>query len=136
MRDIQNNPGKDIEDLIQRSVLLEPEGDLEDNIMNKIYASGKWYAEQSTLAKWMPKILMGLLASIFIYFMVVPVKFQFLSKMNSAVDMNKFRLVDPGVYDLGPSQPYLIMSILIFAVAVWMIILFNLPKKDSPNRFI
>jgi hypothetical protein len=84
----------------------------------------------------MPKIIIGLLASIFIYFMVVPVKFQFFSKMNSAIDMNRFRIVDPGIYDLGPSQPYLLMSILVFAVAVWMIILFNLPKKDSPNRFI
>jgi hypothetical protein len=136
MRDKQNIPEKDIENLIKRSVLLEPPGDMEDNIMNKIYAKGKKYEIQSPLTKWMPKIIFGFLAAIFIYFMVFPVKFQFFSKMNSAIDMNKFRLVDPGIYDLGPSQPYLLMSIIVFAVAVWMIILFNLPKKDSPNRFI
>lgn len=136
MRDTKNIPEKDIEDLIKRSVLLEPAGDMEDNIMNKIHATGKKYTAQSPLIKWMPKIIFSLLAAIFIYFMVAPVKFQFFSKMNSAIDMNKFRLVDPEVYDLGPSQPYLLMSILIFAVAVWMIILFNLPKKDTPNRFI
>lgn len=136
MRDTQNIPEKDIEGLLKRSVLMEPAGDMEDNIMNKIYATGKKYAVQSPLMKWMPKIIIGLLASIFIYFMVAPVKFQFFSKMNSAIDMNRFRIVDPGIYDLGPSQPYLLMSILVFAVAVWMIILFNLPKKDSPNRFI
>ena len=136
MRDTKNIPEKDIEDLIKRSVLLEPAGDMEDNIMNKIHATGKKYTAQSPLIKWMPKIIFSLLAAIFIYFMVAPVKFQFFSKMNSAIDMNKFRLVDPEVYDLGPSQPYLLMSILIFAVAVWMIILFNLPKKDTPNRVI
>lgn len=136
MRDIQNTPEKEIDDIIKKAVLLEPEGDMEDNIMNKIYATGKKYAEQSLLTKWMPKIIFGLLASIFIYFMVAPVKFPFFSKMNTAIDMNKFRLVDPGIYDLGPSQSYLIMSILVFAVAVWMIILFNLPKKDTPKRFV
>lgn len=136
MRDKKKIPEKDIEDLMKRSVLLDPSRDMEDNIMNKIYAAGKNYAVQSPLTKWMPKIIIGLLAVIFIYFIVTPVKFQFLQKMNTAVDMNKFRLVDPGIYDLGPSQPYLLMSILIFAVAVWMIILFNLPKKDTPNRLI
>ncbi len=136
MRDTQNIPEKDIEDLIKRSVLLEPKGDMEDNIMNRIYATGKKYAVQSPLTRWMPKIIIGLLASIFIYFMVAPVRFQFFSKMNTAIDMNRFRIVDPGIYDLSPSQPYLLMSILIFSVAVWMIILFNLPKKDSPDRFI
>lgn len=136
MREMQNIPEKDIDDLIKRSVLMEPAGDIEDNIMNKIYATGKKYAAQPPLTKWMPKIIFGLFAAIFIYFMVAPVKFQFLSRMNTSIDMNKFRLMDPGVYDLGPSQPYLLMSILVFAVAVWMIILFNLPKKDSTNRFV
>lgn len=136
MRDTQNIPEKDIEDLLKRSVLLEPAGDMEENIMNKIYTTGNKYDAQSPLTKWMPKIIIGLLASIFIYFMVAPVKFQFISKMNSAIDMNRFRIVDPGIYDLGPSQPYLLMSILVFAVAVWMIILFNLPKKDTPNKLI
>ena len=136
MRDLQNIPEKEIDDLIKRSFLLEPEGNLEDNIMNRIYATGKKYAVQSPLIKWMPKIIFGLFASIFIFFLVAPVKFQFFSKINSSVDMNKFRLVDPVAFDLGPSQPYLIMSILVFAVAVWMIILFNLPKKESRKRFI
>ena len=136
MRDTHNIPEKEIEDLIKRSVLLEPAGDIEDNIMNKIYASGKKYTSQSPLIKWMPKFIIGIIASIFIYFMVAPVKFQFFSKISSPIDMSKFKIVDPGIYDLGPSQPYLLMSILIFAVAVWMIILFNLPKKDTPNRFI
>jgi len=84
--------------------------------------------------KWLPKIIFGLLASIFIYFLLAPVKLPFYSEINSTVNLNKFRLIDPGVFDLGPSQPYLIMSILVFAVAIWMIILFNLPKKDSVKK--
>lgn len=136
MRDLKNIPEKEIDDLIKRSVLLEPAGDLEDNIMNKIYASGKKYAVESPLIKWMPKIIFGLLASIFIFFLVAPVKFQFFSNINSTVNINKFRLADPGALDLGPSQPYLIMSVIVFAVAVWVIILFNLPKKESGKRFV
>ena len=136
MRDLQNIPEKEIDDIIKNTVLLEPAGDIEDNIMNQIYATGKKYSVQSPLIKWMPKIIFSLLASIFIYFIVAPVKFQFLSKMNTSFDINKFRLVDPGIFDLGASRPYLILSIIVFAVAVWMIVLFNLPKKDSQNRLI
>ena len=136
MRDLKNIPEKEIDDLIKKSVLLEPAGDLEDNIMNKIYATGKKYAVESPLIKWMPKIIFGLLASIFIFFLVAPVKFQIFSKFSSYVDLNKFKIVDPGILDLGTSHPYLIMSIIIFAIAVWMIVLFNLPKKDAHQRLI
>ena len=136
MRDLQNIPEKEIDDIIKKTVLLEPSGNMEDNIMNKIYATEKKYAVQSPMNRWMPKIIFGLFASIFIYFLLAPVKFQFFSKVNSNIDLNKFRLLDPGIFDLGPSHPYLIMSIIVFAVAVWMIVLFNLPKKDTLKRII
>jgi hypothetical protein len=136
MKDLQNIPEQEIDDIIKKTFLLEPENNLEDNIMHKIYATEKKYTVQSTLNNWLPKIIFGLLASIFIYFLLAPINTQFFSKFNSTVDLNKYKLVDPGIFDLGLSHSYLIMSILVFAVAVWMIVLFNLPKKDSFKRLI
>ena len=40
-----------LDDIIKNTVLLEPAGDIEDNIMNQIYATGKKYSVQSQFSK-------------------------------------------------------------------------------------
>jgi len=136
MRNNQNIPDKEFEDILKRSVLLEPASNMEDQIMKRIHAAGSKYAVNSGFSKWLPFMIYSILASIFAFFLFMPSISQNTSKINTTFNFNRFQIVDPELFNLGPSQPYLIMSIIVFAVAVWLIILFNLPKKDSIRKFV
>jgi hypothetical protein len=130
MNNNHNIPDKDFEDILKKSVLHEPSGDMEDRIMQKIMADAK-HSTGFSFGKWIAIMVYGILGSIFAYFLFLPETVRSSLNQNTSINLNRFQVVDPEIFNLGPSQPYLIMSIIVFAVAVWMIILFNLPKKDS-----
>ena len=136
MRNKQNNPEKDLEDIFKKSYLLEPSADMEDRIMQKIHAAGSKYAVNSGINKWLPFMVYSILATIFVYFLFMPSNSQNTPKINTIFNLNRFQIIDPEIFNLGPIQPYLIMSIIVFAVAIWLIILFNLPKNNSIRKFV
>ena len=122
MRNNQNIPEKDIENILKKSVLLDPSMGMEDRIMKKIHTADSKYSVNSGFSKWLPFIVYSILAAIFTFFLFMPANSQNTSKINLTFNFNRFQMVDPEIFNLGPSQPYLIMSIIVFAVAVWLII--------------
>jgi hypothetical protein len=134
MKNKKNIPEKEIENILKRSVLLEPSKGMEDRIMKKIYADAK-QATGFNLGKWITISVYSIIGTIFTYFLFMPKSGQSSFNLNTNINMNRFQIIHPDLFNLGPSQPYLIMSIIVFAVAVWMIILFNLPKKDTIRKY-
>lgn len=134
MMNNRNIPDKEIEEILKKSVLQEPSKDLEDRIMQKIQAHAK-HASGFNFGKWITIMVYSIIGAIFAYFLFIPKTEQSGLSLNTNFNLNRFQVVDPELFNLGPSQPYLIMSIIVFAVAVWMIILFNLPKKDTIRKY-
>lgn len=134
MMNNRNNPEKEIDDILKKSVLMEPSADLEDSIMQKIQARAK-HVSGFNFGKWITIMVYSIIGAIFTYFLFIPKSEQSGLSLNTNLNLNRFQVVDPELFNLGPSQPYLIMSIIVFAVAVWMIILFNLPKKDTIKKY-
>ena len=127
----RNIPKKEIEDILKKSILLEPSGDMEDRVMQKINTHVK-YATRFNIGKWITIMVYAIIGSIFTYFLFMPETGQ--STLNLNTDLNRFQIIDPEFINIGPSQPYLIMSIVLFAVAVWMIVLFNLPRQNTVRK--
>jgi len=134
MTNHRNIPKKEIEDILKKSVLLDPSADMEDRIMRKIQADMK-HSTGFSFGKWIPIMVYSIIGAIFTYLLFMPSNSLSTSNINTTFNLNRFLVVDPELFNLGPSQPYLIMSVIVFAVAVWMIILFNLPKKDSVRKY-
>ena len=132
MMNDKNIPEKEIEDILKKSVLLEPSDGLEDRIMQKINARAK-HATGFSFGKWITIMVYSIIGSIFTYFLFMPRNGQ--TTLNLNTDLNRLQIIDPELFNMGPSQPYLIISIIIFAVAVWMIVLFNLPRKDAAGKY-
>jgi hypothetical protein len=134
MMNNRNIPEKEIEKILKKSVLQEPSNDLEDRIMRKIHANAK-NAHSYNFGKWITLMVYSIIGVIFTYFLFMPKSGKSTSNLNESFNLIRFQVVDPELFNLSPSQPYLIMSIIVFAVAVWMIILFNLPKKDTIRKY-
>jgi len=134
MMNNQNIPEKEIDDLLKKSVLQEPSKDLEDRIMHKIHADAK-HASSYNIGKWITIMVYSIIGAIFTYFLFIPKNEQSGLRLNTNFNLDRFQVVDLELFNLSPSQPYLIMSIIVFAIAVWMIILFNLPKKDTIRKY-
>jgi len=125
-------PEKEIEDILKKSILLEPSGEMEDRVMQKINTHVK-YATRFNIGKWITIMVYSVIGTIFTYFLFMPETGR--STLNISTDLNRYQIIDPELINMGPSQSYLIMSIVLFAVAVWIIVLFNLPRKDTARKY-
>lgn len=130
MKNKEKFHARDFEKLLKDSVAEHPSKEMEERIMQKVYAYEKRKA-RSGFSNWMPSLVYGLLAAIFIYFSVAPATFGFEFTTHTLSLPWANHLLDIFFIEFGSIQPYLVMSAILFAVSVWLIILFNLPEEKS-----
>lgn len=128
-------PHKELEDLLKKSVLTRPSDDLEEKVMEKIQRAES-HTTRPAISKWVLIFVYAILGIIFAIFTFVPLDIQLPSFLYSTFDPSRLQFNPSEIFGRMPSQSYLVMSCIVFAMAVWLIIFFNIPKKRRVRRFI
>jgi hypothetical protein len=126
---------KDLENLLKKSVLTRPSDDLEEKVMEKIHREAA-HAAGPAISKWVLISVYAILGIIFAIFTFVPLDIQLPSFFYNILDLGRQQFNPSEILGLMPSQSYLVMSCIVFAAAVWLVILFNMPKKRRVRKFI
>ena len=114
---------------------MEPSDDLEKKVMEKIHENAT-HAANAGISKWILIFVYAILGIILVVLLFVPLDISLPFRINGIFDPGgiQFNLAD--IFGFMPSQSYLVVASILFAAAVWLVIYFNIPKKDRIRKFI
>lgn len=135
MKNKQQIPYNYLDDLLKKSVLTEPSDDLEEKVIKKIHEDAI-HAASPGISKWILTFVYAILGIIFVVLLFVPLDIKLPFHINRIFDLSEIQLNLADVFGLMPSQSYLVAASILFAAAVWLVIYFNIPKKDRIRKFI
>ena len=111
--------------------MLDPADELEDKIMYQINSSLIKSHNREKIGAWVRVMVYSILGLILTTFLVLPSNsLNIPVKIKSFFTIQWIQELDLGILSFNSIQSYLVMTVMIFAASIWLIILFNHPKKE------
>jgi uncharacterized BrkB/YihY/UPF0761 family membrane protein len=128
---------EELDNQIKNSVLLNPSEDLEDKIMYQINASHSKSYSRENIGAWVRLTVYSILGLILVTLFFIPsASISIPDHMKSIFSIEWMQTLDLGFMSFSSNQSYLAMTVMIFAASVWLIILFNHPKKETLKKYM
>lgn len=127
---------EELDNQIKNSVLLNPSEDLEDKIMHQINASKNKSYSRENIGTWVRLMVYSILGLILVTLFFIPSSsISIPDHMKSIFSIRWIQALDFEFMSFSSNQSYLAMTVMIFAASVWLIILFNHPKKETLKKY-
>jgi len=128
---------EELDNQIKNLIMLNPSEDLEDKVMHQINAYHSKSYSMGNMGAWVRFMVYSIFGLILVTLFFIPSSS--ISIPDNVKPIFNFRWIqnlDLGFMSFSSNQSYLAMTVIIFAISVWLIILFNHPKKETLKKFM